>query len=145
MTPSDASRVIETLFQDQWSTTPVVFENTPSQNFSLAGQPSLFDGSAPFIKLEISAGYSRPITIPVGCVRRYASLTIDIYVPKDTGSRQVDDIVSDLVILLQHKEYPDTSGLLRFKDLNSAARNVVAGEWMRTVVVAFFEYDHEVE
>lgn len=145
MTPSDASRVVETLFADQWTLTPVVYENTPAKNFNEAGQPSLFDGSSVFIALEISPGYSRPITIPVGCVRRAASLLITVYVPRNTGSRSVDDVVSALVLLLQYKEYVDSTGTLRFKDLNSTSRNFAVGEWVQSIITVPFEYDHEVE
>lgn len=145
MTPSDASRVIETLFNDVWTQTPVVFENTPARDWAEAGQPALSDGTTPYIELEISAGYAAPITIPTGCVRRYANLSIAIMIPRDSGARQGDDIFTALQALLQFKEFVDASGTLRFKGVSSITRNVLVNEWVRSVALAFFEYEHEVE
>lgn len=144
MTPSDASRVIETRFSDQWDFCPVVYENTPARDWNDIGQPSLFDGSEPFILLEISPGYSRAITVPVSCVRRSAAVLCTIMIPRDVGSRRVDDIISGLSELLQYQTVTDPTGDLRFKELSSISRNVVVDEWVRTVVAVSFEYDQEV-
>lgn len=144
MTPSDASRVIETRFSDQWDFCPVVYENTPARDWNDIGQPSLFDGSEPFLLLEISPGYSRAVTVPVGCVRRSASVLCSIMIPRDVGSRRVDDIISELSDLLQYRTLTDATGDLRFKDLSTVSRNVIIDEWVRTVVAVSFEYDHEV-
>lgn len=145
MTPSDASRIIETTFSTSWALCPVVFENLPVRNYGEFGQPFLWDGTDPFIQLEISHGSSRAVTVPIGCVRRYGFLIVSILIPRDTGSRRVDDIIGALSALLQFKTFDEAAGQIRFKDLAATSRNTVIDEWVRTVVVASFEYDEEVE
>jgi len=145
MTPSDASRVIEGLFQDHWSLCPVVYENLPARAWNEVGQPHLFDGENPFLFLEISAGHGRPITVPIGCVRRYASVLVTVLIPRDTGSRRVDDIIGELSAMLQFRTFDDPSGQIRFKELSAISRNVVIDEWTRSMVSISFEYDQEVE
>lgn len=141
MTPSDASRVIETAFSSRWTLCPVVYENLPTRNLDELTQPQLFDGSDPFIVLEISPGFSRPITVPLDCVRRYGSLIVTVLTPTDTGSRRVDDIIGGLSSLFQYQDFPDSSGTLRFNSLYSVSRNLVLDGWVRATVQIGFEYD----
>lgn len=147
MTPAEASRALEMEFSNSWTLCPVVYENIPPISYETIGQPSLFDESNPFIVLEISPGYSRPITVPVGCVRRFASLFVTIYVPRDVGSRVVDDIISGLLLQFQYKEVTDPESMesLRCKDLSTVSRNVIVDEWVRTMVAVAFEYDQAVQ
>lgn len=144
MTPSDASRVIETLFSTSWPYCPVVYENLPTRDLGAAGQPSLFDETKPFITLEISHGFGAPVDVPLTCVRRFGSLVIMVLVPSDTGSRRVDEITDHLSSLLQYREYNDSSGQLRFKELSATSRNVLVNEWRRTTILVAFEYDQPV-
>lgn len=147
MTPASASRVIELAFDSGWTICPVVYENTPALSYGTEGQPSLFDESNPFIILEISPGFSRSITVPTGCVRRFAYILVTIFVPRDVGSRAVDNIISELLTLLQYRELEDieSSDSLRCKDLSMVSRNTVVDEWVRTMVQIAFEYDDIVE
>lgn len=147
MTPAEASRALEMEFSNNWILCPVVYENTPPISYDTLGQPSLFDERNPFIVLEISPGYSRPITIPTGCVRRFASLFVTIYVPRDVGSRVVDNIISELLAQFQYKEITDLESMesLRCKDLSTVSRNVIVDEWVRTMVAIAFEYDQTVQ
>ena len=138
-----ASKTIEQKLSNDWTLTPVVFENIPAKDLGAEGQPDLYAGTVSFIEIEVSPGFSRPITVPLGCIRYTGFMTAAVMCPRYTGSRESDSIVSALSKMLEFQQLCAGSECLRFKELSVAARSIVKDAWVRTTVQLAFEFNRE--
>jgi hypothetical protein len=108
----EAETLIETYLAANWTRTPVTYPNVSPLDYSAVGQPLLPKGSKDYIALRYSFEQSEFITVPGTCRRYHGSISITIFVRRQTGSRKLSDYANDLISLFEGKEISNSSGQL---------------------------------
>ncbi len=134
----DAAAAIENTLKTSWST-PIAWENFPAKDYDSAGQAKLEEGSVSWISVATSIHGSRPVEVPISCVRYLGFLTVDIYTKEDTGTRTAMALIDELSSLMEFKTLSGVS----MKDLTNVGTYNVADGWMTTVVQITFEFDRQ--
>jgi len=97
-------QTVEARFSSGWSATEIAWENVEPRDHSKADAPFLYDGSDPYISVEISAESTDAVFLGENCRRYYGHVGVDIHIPENTGSRVKSQLTDALNTLLQYKE-----------------------------------------
>lgn len=122
MNISDASAVLENYLTVAWTATPIAYENVEARNWSEIGQPLLPDGDSDYIAIRSQVVNSRTLTVPGTCRRYEGVLFVGVAVRDGTGTRVADTYAAQLVTLLEGKELPSTTGMLRLWNLGGSVK-----------------------
>jgi len=133
----DVSKAIENRILDNWTTTPVAFQNVPARNLGLPTKDQLAKGSVPYVSTRILFGTTINMEIgPSPIKRTFGSLVMDFYSKKDTGTNTNLANIDDLAALF---EYQKISGIV-FRNLTVMQSNAM-DSWYVTPTMIMFQFD----
>lgn len=114
MSLTTIQQTVESLFSS-WTSTPISWSNVEPRDHSDPEAPFLYDGSVPYISVEVLADLTEAITVPVRCKRYHGDIMVDVHVPVGTGSRAAMALFDSLNTLLQYKTLENN---IRVKNFN---------------------------
>lgn len=117
----EASTLLQVFMFNNWTATPLAFNNVDSRNWTSVDQPVIPEGDSDYITVRTHIFHSQFITIPGTCRRYFGSLRLAISVRKGTGTRANETYATDLIGLLEGRTLSDASGELRVWTLTGNA------------------------
>ena len=117
-------QIIETYIETNWTATPIAWEEVPY---------TPVEGTS-FISVTVKPGGSVIMSMPSG-TRYHGLLIIDVYCPRNQGTKTIRDYVDDVVDLFTDK---NISGII-FRDMT--LYQDIAGDWLKWSVAFIIQRD----
>jgi hypothetical protein len=114
---ASADALLATYLTDNWSHTPIAWENVEPRNWSSAGQPLLPEGLVDYVQVRTFATGNSNITVDRSCIRTRVQIQIAVCVKSGTGTRSAKGWQDELNLLLENALLSDGSGVLRLSTM----------------------------
>lgn len=143
MNHAGASRLIAQHLVTNWTSTPLVWENTSPLNFNAAGQPLLPAGEVDYVAVRDIGRGSQTITVPAACTQVSRQLFLAACVKAGTGTRKAQTMVDDLIALFENTVLRGDAGegVVRFQDYTGPATYLAPNGWYVAEVGFMFHFE----
>jgi hypothetical protein len=124
----DAAKAIEARLAAAWTVTPIRYENAPFK-----------ETTAPYIALYVLDGEGHQVSLQAAPLRRWVGIiTIQIFVPQDTGTRVAKGYANTLGAIFDRAEFSSgASGLIRSRIPSIREIGILNGWYQVNVDVPF--------
>jgi hypothetical protein len=121
--------LLETTVQDNWSSTPIAWQNVEARDSALSGAPLLSAGSKSYISFMVDITKTEAIEIPLGYIRYFGYVGIDVYTLEGTGTRAAETLIDALVDLFQYRMISDDTACIRFHEYLDSGTFTIQEGW----------------
>jgi len=104
---SEANNAIRKYFQDNWTDTPIAYENIPEVDFTDPARPKLFEGDTNYALIEIFFGNTNASEVGQSTTawrRLRGDITVKLHIKKESGTHDEAGYIDLLRELFEQKD-----------------------------------------
>lgn len=139
MNLNEARKIIEVQLADNWSYTPIKWQNVENRNLSIPAQQVLEFGTDDYLAVDVDIFSSLTITVPASCIRYSGEIITSLCVKEGKGAAILDQYATFLINILENKTLPGDSDPVRVRNITGSALYRAAPGWyVRETRFSFF-------